>query len=270
MNHDIPQLLAFAVETARSAGDVILRHDAPVPRAAPELKGTRDPVTAADLASERHIVERIRSTWPHTAIFAEEETRDAIVGGLTWYVDPIDGTVNFSQAHPFFAVSIALYEGPVPLVGVVHAPRLSETFAAGRGLGTTLNGEPVRVSDKHALIDAVLATGFAYRRHELADSNVGHFNDFILDVRGLRRCGSAALDLAYTAAGRLDGYWEPHLNPFDVAAGALLVLEAGGVVSDMAGGDGWLTGGSIAAGPAAMHALILERLATRVIPGDGR
>lgn len=270
MNHDIPQLLAFAVETARSAGDVITRHDAPVPRGSPELKGTRDPVTAADLASERHIVERIRAAYPGTAIFAEEETRDAVGEGLTWYVDPLDGTVNFSQAHPFFAVSIALYDGPVPLVGVVHAPRLGETFAAGRGLGTTLNGEAVRVSAKTALIDAVLATGFAYRRHELADSNVGHFGDFILDVRGMRRCGSAALDLAYAAAGRLDGYWEPHLNPFDVAAGALLVLEAGGVVTDMRGGDGWLAGGTIAAAPERMHALILERLATRTFPEDAR
>ncbi len=265
---DIPRLLAFAVETARSAGAVILAHDAPVPRP-PVMKGTRDPVTAADLASERHIVERLRAETPDAAIFAEEETRDEPRDGLTWYVDPLDGTVNFSQAHPFFAVSLALYDGREPLVGVVHAPRLGETFAAGRGLGTTLDGEAVRVSRKDALIDAVLATGFAYRRHELADDNVGHFTDFILDVRGLRRCGSAALDLAYTAAGRLDGYWEPHLNAFDVAAGALLVREAGGVVTDMTGGDDWLHGGTIAAGPEAMHALVVERLGRRPV-GEAR
>ena len=275
MNPDIPQLLAFAVETARSAGDVILAHDTPVPDhgAGPALKGTRDPVTAADLAAERHIVERIRAAWPDTAIFAEEETRDAVGDGLTWYVDPIDGTVNFSQSLPMFAVSIALYRGDEPLVGVVHAPRLGETFAAGRGLGATLTSgrgddrteHPLQVSSKDALIDSVLATGFSYRRHEYNDSNVGHFNDFILDVRGLRRGGSAALDLAFTAAGRLDGYWEPHLNPFDVAAGALLVLEAGGVVTDMDGAPGWLHGGTIAAGPRGMHQRILERLAERPI-----
>ncbi len=259
---DIPQLLAFAVETARSAGEVIAQHDLGQPHAAPDvtMKGLRDPVTVADLAAERHIVSRIRAAYPANAIFAEEETRDTRRDGLTWYVDPLDGTVNFSQAHPFYAVSIALYDGPTPLVGVVHAPRLGETFAAGRGLGATLNGMPLQVSSKDALIQAVLATGFAYKRNELADNNVGHFTDFILKVRGMRRCGSAALDLAYTAAGRLDGYWEPHLNPFDVAAGALLVLEAGGVVTDMQGSDGWLQGGTIAAGPKRMHALMLDQL----------
>jgi len=258
---DIPRLLAFAVETARSAGAVISALDAPLPQAAPRMKGLRDPVTAADLASERHIVERIRAAWPGTSICAEEETHDARRDGLTWYVDPLDGTVNFSQAHPFFAVSIALYDGDEPLVGVVHAPRLGETFAAGRGLGATLDGRPLSVSRKTALIDCVLATGFAYRRQELPDDNVGHFCDFILDVRCIRRGGSAALDLAYVAAGRLDGYWEPHLNSFDVAAGALLVREAGGVVSDMRGGADWLHGRTVAAGPAPVHALMLERLA---------
>jgi myo-inositol-1(or 4)-monophosphatase len=234
------------------------------------LKGMRDPVTEADIASERHIVGRIREAYPQDAIYAEEETRDAASDGLTWYVDPIDGTVNFSQSHPFFAVSLALFDGLTPLVGVVHAPRLQETFAAGAGLGTTLNGNLVRVSSKTALIEAVLATGFSYQRHEVADNNLNHFNEFILDVRGLRRCGSAALDLAYTAAGRLDGYWEPHLNPFDVAAGALLVMEAGGVVTDMSGGDGWLHGGTIAAAPKVMHDLMLSRLADSGAAGDER
>ena len=268
MTPDIPRLLAFAEETARSAGEVIRRHDALAPRP-PRLKDTRDPVTEADLASERHIVERIRAAYPEHAIFAEEETRDEAGDGLTWYVDPLDGTVNFSQAHPFFCVSLALYEGDEPLAGVVHAPRLGETFTAGRGLGAHLDGTPLAVSRKDALIDAVLATGFAYRRHELENDNVGHFQDFILDVRGLRRGGSAALDLAYVAAGRLDGYWEPHLNSFDVAAGALLVREAGGVVTDMHGGADWLHGRHIAAGPAALHGQILERLARRLGAASG-
>jgi myo-inositol-1(or 4)-monophosphatase len=267
LNLDIPQLLAFAVETARSAGEVVLGHADFVPRQAPKLKGIRDPVTEADLASERHIVTALRERCPEMAIFAEEETRDELGDGPTWYVDPLDGTVNFSQCLPFFAVSIALYVGGEPLVGVVHAPRLGETFAASAGGGTTLNGQPVRVSAKTALIDSVLATGFAYRRHELEDDNVGHFQDFVLDVRGMRRAGSAALDLAYTAAGRLDGYWEPHLNAFDVAAGALLVREAGGLVTDMQGGSAWLHGGSIAAGPGPIHEMLLERLTSRRFPG---
>jgi myo-inositol-1(or 4)-monophosphatase len=260
----LEQELSFAVETARQAGALILDHDHPVPTGRERMKALRDPVTEADLASERLIVQRIRERWPDTAIFAEEETRDADRSGLTWYVDPLDGTVNFSQAHPFFAVSIALYDGATPLVGVVHAPRLGETFAAAAGQGATLNGLPLAVSAKQELIDSVLATGFAYRRNELADNNVGHFVDFILRVRGLRRCGSAALDLAYTAAGRLDGYWEPHLNAFDVAAGVLLVREAGGVVTDMRGGSEWLHDGSILAANPRLHAEILAGLT----PGD--
>lgn len=260
MSLDLPELLAFAEETARAAGHVILEHDAPVPGAAPKLKGLRDPVTAADLASERLIVERLRARCPEMAIFAEEETRDADTDGLVWYVDPLDGTVNFSQAHPFFAVSMALYRGAEPLVGVVHAPRLGETFCAAAGHGATLNGASLKVAAKTRFVDALLATGFAYRRHELPDDNIGHFADFILGVRGIRRCGSAALDLAYLAAGRLDGYWEPHLNPFDVAAGALLVREAGGVVSDWQGGDAWLHGARIAAANAALHPGLLAVL----------
>lgn len=195
------QQLSFAVETAEAAGALILLHFELFPRGDVRLKGLRDPVTAADLAAERLIVAGIRKHWPGTAIFAEEETRDEDRRGLTWYVDPLDGTVNFSQSHPFFAVSIALYDGDQPLLGVVHAPRLGETFAAALGQGATLNGQALGVSRKQALIDAVLATGFAYRRHELADNNVDHFAHFVLRVRGLRRCGSAALDLAYTAAG---------------------------------------------------------------------
>jgi len=256
----LDQQLSFAVETAEAAGALILSHYETFPSGALRMKGLRDPVTAADLAAERLIVGAIRERWPGTAIFAEEETQEGGRDGLTWYVDPIDGTVNFSQSHPFFAVSIALYDGDEPLVGVVHAPRLGETFAAASGQGATLNGQSLAVSRKERLIDSVLATGFAYKRNELADNNVGHFDHFVLRVRGMRRCGSAALDLAYTAAGRLDGYWEPHLNPFDVAAGALLVREAGGLVSDMNGAAQWLHGGTIVAANPALHGDLLAGL----------
>jgi myo-inositol-1(or 4)-monophosphatase len=266
---ELAELLAFAEETARAAGAEILARATLSPRHAPRLKGRRDPVTEADLASERLIVERLRARFPGDAIFAEEETRDADLAGRVWYVDPLDGTVNFSQSLPFYAVSLALYDGPVPLVGVVHAPKLGETFTAARGCGARLDGEPLLVSAKTALIDAVLATGFAYGRETLADDNVGHFADFILRVRGIRRAGSAALDLAYVAAGRLDGYWEPHLNAFDVAAGALLVREAGGLISDMAGGDDWLHGASIVAAGAALREEILATLASRRIDAGG-
>jgi myo-inositol-1(or 4)-monophosphatase len=176
MQVDTDAALAFVVDTARAAGDVILQHDGLRPlnqrgRAA-RMKGPRDPVTDADLASERLIVGRLRERFPGTAIVAEEETRDRDIAGLTWYVDPLDGTVNFSQAHPFFAVSIALYRDAEPLVGVIHAPRLRATFAARAGGGATLNGETLAVSGATQLSDALLGTGFAYRRNELADDNV--------------------------------------------------------------------------------------------------
>jgi myo-inositol-1(or 4)-monophosphatase len=258
----VTEVLAFAVDTAHAAGELLLAHDAPFARA-PRMKGAIDPVTDADLASERLIVGRIRERWPGHAIVAEEEVRDEAREGPTWYVDPLDGTVNFSQAHPFFAVSLACYEGPRPVVAVVHAPRLRETFAAAAGRGATLNGAPLAVARKTRLIESVLATGFAYQRRTLADDNVRHFADMVLRVRGLRRCGSAALDLAYVAAGRLDGHWEPHLSPWDVAAGALLVREAGGVVTDMQGGGSWLHGRSLVACAPGLHAAILAVLAGR-------
>ena len=265
MQLDADAALAFAVDTARAAGDIILQHDGLRPfnqrGRATRMKGPRDPVTEADLASERLIVGRLRERFPGTAIVAEEETHDRDIAGLTWYVDPLDGTVNFSQAHPFFAVSIALYEGPAPLAAVVHAPRLGETFAAAAGLGATLNGQPLAVSRKERLIDAVLATGFAYQLDELGDDNLGRFAAMARRVRGLRRDGSAALDLAFVAAGRFDGHWERHLNPWDVAAGALLVREAGGVVTTLEGGDGWLHGRSLLACPPQLHAPLLAALA---------
>jgi myo-inositol-1(or 4)-monophosphatase len=262
---DLVAALAFTVETAQAAGELILRHDGLLPGSqrgrAPRMKGPRDPVTEADVASERLIVERIRARYPGTAIVAEEETHDPAGAGLVWYVDPLDGTVNFSQAHPFFAVSIALYRGSEPLVGVVHAPRLRETFAAHAGGGATLNGQRLSGSDKTRLSDALLGTGFAYRRNELADDNVRHFADFVPIVRDLRRGGSAALDLAYVAAGRLDAFWEPHLNAWDVAAGALLVREAGGLVTDFSGGGDWLNGRSVIAGPKPLHTAMAAVLA---------
>jgi myo-inositol-1(or 4)-monophosphatase len=261
--HELAGILAVAREAAEQAGAVLLEHLGHLAADQVTTKSARrDLVTAADLASERLIVARLRERFGDHAIEAEEETHDAAGSGdeLRWLIDPLDGTVNFVHRLPAFAVSLALWRGNTPLVAVVHAPRLGETFCAVRGGGTWLNDEPVHVSTTAELSDAVLATGFPYRREELEHSNLENFCDFFYDVRGLRRMGSAAIDLAYTAAGRLDGFWELHLSPHDVAAGGLLVLEAGGVVRDADGGHGWLRGGSlVAAGPA-----LFERIRERV------
>ncbi len=255
-------VLAEAERAARAAGDILLAHFGRVDRAEVTSKtAARDLVTALDVAAERELVTRLRHAFPDHAIEAEEEVHDALdAAGAAqrprWFLDPLDGTVNFVHGIPVFSVSMALYVGVEPLVAIVHAPKLGETFTARRGGGAFLDGRRIRVSDCARLADAVLATGFPYRRNELPNNNVANFDELILRIRGIRRMGSAAVDLAYVAAGRLDGYWELHLAPHDVAAGALLVREAGGVVRDAAGGEDWLRGKNVvAAGPGVFEEL---------------
>lgn len=260
---ELEACLETARRAAHEAGTVLLQHYEHLERSAIRSKSSaRDLVTAADLAAERVIVEHLRRACPDHAIEAEEETRDALDQRPRWFVDPLDGTVNFVHGIPVFSVSIALYVGTTPLVAVVHAPRLEETFTARRGGGAHLGTKRLCVSEADSLAEAVLATGFPYRRNELANNNVANFDRLILEIRGIRRMGSAAVDLAYVAAGRLDGYWELHLAPHDVAAGALLVREAGGIVRDVSGGEDWLRGKNVVASGAG----IFEELRARVRP----
>ncbi|MEM7516792.1 MAG: inositol monophosphatase family protein, partial [Planctomycetota bacterium] len=221
--------LEVAERSARDAGELLLRHLGQLDETRIGSKSAaRDLVTQLDLASERLIVPRLREAFPDHAIEAEEETHDEGTGGLRWFVDPLDGTVNYVHGIPFFCVSIALYLDDEPLVAVVHAPRLGETFTAVRGEGAWLAGpgegvKTLSVSKAASLGEAVLCTGFPYRRGELKHDNLANLGRLFYDVRGIRRLGSAALDLAYVAAGRLDAFWELHLQPHDLAAGALLV-----------------------------------------------
>ena len=243
--------LAVAESAACEAGALLLERFGHIERSRVKTKSAaRDLVTEADLASERLLVARLRAAFPDDAIEAEEEVHDAADRRPRWFLDPLDGTVNYVHGIPAFSVSVARYVGGEPEVAVVHLPRLAETFTAERGKGTMLDGEPVRVSEAASLGESILGTGFPYRRNELPNNNLENFCRFFLDERGLRRMGSAAMDLAYVAAGRLDGFWELHLAPHDVAAGALLVREAGGIVRDFDGGEDWLRGGNlVAAGP---------------------
>jgi myo-inositol-1(or 4)-monophosphatase len=222
-----------------------------------DVGGLRDLVTEVDVAAERELVARLRRAFPGHAIEAEEEVRDARDESRPrWFLDPLDGTVNFVQGIPMFCVSAGLYLGTEPLVAVVHAPRLGETFTARRDGGTRIDGRPARVSSCASLADALLATGFAYRREALGNDNVANLAGLVNRVRDVRRMGSAALDLAFVAAGRLDGYWELHLEPHDVAAGALLVREAGGTVTDFAGTQTWLRGRNVVASAPRIHAAL--------------
>jgi len=255
-------LLAAAVGAAQEAGELLLGYAGRLSATQIGTKSTaRDLVTEADVESERLLVRALRAATPDFHIEAEEEVRDAPDDDRPrWFLDPLDGTVNFVHGLPMYAVSMGLLVGGVPQLAVVHLPRLGETFSAYLGGGAQLNGTSLQVSAKDRLSEAILATGFPYRRNELEHSNLENFSAFFYDVRGLRRMGSAAIDLCYVAAGRLDGYWELHLSPHDVAGGALIVREAGGVVTDAAGGEDWLRGGHIVAAGPDLHGLIRERV----------
>jgi myo-inositol-1(or 4)-monophosphatase len=220
-------------QLARQTGEVLLPYYGRLSRADATSKGgrRRDLVSRADVAAEAHLLAEIPSG---DGVIAEESGRRE-GGGRLWIVDPLDGTVNFLHGLPLWCVSIAVVEDGRLVEAAVHAPALDMTFTAAAGAGAQLNGAAVTVSDCADVRDAILATGFPYARDTVADNNLENVPRVGAVAGGLRRMGSAALDLALTAAGRLDGFWELHLNPWDVAAGALLVREAGGSVTDFSG-----------------------------------
>jgi len=196
-----------------------------------------DLVTEVDRACEAVIVETLRAQRPDDAVLAEEGSGDDRPGATwRWVIDPLDGTMNYAHGYPRFCVSIGVQRDGESALGVVYDPLLDELFSAQRGEGARLNGRGLRVSDEDDLGRALLATGFAYDVHRSADDNLNHFARFVKAARGLRRDGSAALNLCYVAAGRFDGFWELKLHPWDVAAGNLIVEEAGGRISDFSGG----------------------------------
>ena len=254
-------MIGSVEEIARAAGEVLRARFGRIEAASIERKSSaRDLVTEADRASERTIVERLRAAFPGEAIRAEEEVREEGGGGPLWHVDPLDGTINFVHGVPLFAVSIARYVWGTPDLAVVYNPILGEMFAAAAGKGATLNGTPIRVSGTPSLADALLITGFPYRRGEVANNNLDNFVRFFFEARGIRRFGAASLDLAWVAAGRADAFWELHLEPHDVAAGALLVREAGGRVTDFEGGEDWLLGGNVVATNGRLHEAVRRRV----------
>lgn len=231
----------------------------------------RELVTAADRAAEEIVVRGLLAAFPAHAVLAEEGVltaagRASRTADWTWIVDPLDGTTNYVHGLPHFAVAVALAFREQPVVGVVHAPVLGETFVAIHGQGACRRfadgrSEALRVSATSAFADALLATGFSYVRNEPGrDDNASAVAAILPHCRDLRRLGSAALDLCYVAAGSYDGYWELYLAPYDVAAGAVLVAEAGGRVSDRQGGGNWLFGGQIVASNGLLHDELLLRL----------
>jgi myo-inositol-1(or 4)-monophosphatase len=254
-------MLNFAIQTAREAGRVLAEKFGRALQVS--NKGDIDLVTEADIAAERLIVERIRSYHPRHAILTEESGDVVTVGDAgseyKWVIDPLDGTTNYAHGYPVFCVSVALeHEGRV-VVGVVYDPTRDEMFAAERGGGATLNGRSLRVSETNELNGALLCTGFPYDVRDRGDF-ARHFRNFIMRAQSVRRDGAAALDLAYVAAGRFDGFYEEGLRPWDVAAGVLLVEEAGGTVTHYDGSPFRIYTPPIIASNGLIHEAMLEVL----------
>ncbi len=256
--------LEIATEAAREAGKILLEEfDRPLEIT---YKGDADLVTQADRKAEAVIVARLKKHFPGHSIAAEEGTGHELQSPFRWHVDPLDGTTNFAHGYPCFAVSIALAENETMLAGVVYNPVSGEMFAAARGEGATLNGKRIHVSKVEKLAKSLVCTGFpAHKRH--ANPNIHYYWDFTLRSHGVRRDGSAALDLAFVAAGRFEGFWEFGLNPWDTAAGVLLVEEAGGRVTDLAGGPYRLGGPSILATNSLVHEE-MQRIAAEIARRD--
>jgi myo-inositol-1(or 4)-monophosphatase len=240
-----------ALEAARRAGE-LLKEGFGSNRGF-SLKSSRlDLVTEYDRAAEELIIEVIRARFPEHGLLAEEGSSYRANSEYRWLIDPLDGTTNFAHGYPIFAVSIALARGEELLLGVVYNPALEELFFAERGRGATLNGKPIRVSMVDKLSGALLATGFPYDPGRIG-ANLRLFERFIYRAQAIRRDGSAALNLCYVACGRFDGFWELDLKPWDIAAGALIVREAGGMVTAFSGGELDLYGNEVLASNGKIH-----------------
>lgn len=252
-----------AMSAARAGAAVLLRHWEQLGKEDADIKARYDWVSIADRESERAIIDSLRERFPNDAILGEE-------GGLTghgdrvWIVDPLDGTSNYLQHFPVWSVSIGFQRAGEIVAGVIYEPLRDLFFTAERGAGAFRNGRRMRVSEQPAVEASFLATGFPFRAQEFVSVYTRIFEDVIRISKGVRRAGSAALDLAYTADGVFDGFFELHLAPWDVAAGSLMVTEAGGVVSDFSGGQRWLERGNIIGAPPGVHADLLRIIGRHV------
>ena len=240
--------LNIAVKAARRAATVINRASTQLDLLTVQSKSPNDFVTEVDRAAEQAIIEVLRDAVPGHGILAEESGESGPESEFTWIIDPLDGTTNFIHGLPQYAVSIAQTKNGVLEHAVVYDPNTNEMFTASRGAGAFLNDRRIRVSRRTRLNEALIGTGFPFRRFDHVDAYLAMFKELTQKTAGIRRPGAASLDLAYVAAGRFDGFWEMGLSPWDMAAGALLIQEAGGLVSDLSGEANYLTTGNLVAG----------------------
>ncbi len=252
-------MLNIAIRAARAAGDYISRQVNNIPNLQVETKSTNDFVSQVDRQAEARIIETLLKAYPDHSILAEESGSQG-ESEYQWIIDPLDGTTNFLHGFPHFAVSIALSRNGRLEQAVIYDPMKQELFAASRGEGATLNNRRIRVTGQKNTQGALLGTGFPFRAKQHFPAYQAMFNDFFQSAADVRRAGSAALDLAYVAAGRLDGFWEIGLAPWDMAAGALIIREAGGLVGDFSGNDDYLSSGNIVTASPKLFADMIRRL----------
>lgn len=254
----MPTELEIAVDAARQAGKLLLegfhQHHSLL------YKGDINFATEVDHRSEVLIAHILKDSFPEDGFVGEENTLRNQTAHRKWIVDPLDGTTNYARGYPYFAVSIGLEEDGIPLLGVVYNPILDEMFSAQRGQGAALNGSPIHVSDTATLGQALLASGFPYEVWNTEKDNMAEFMKMVKRTMSVRNDGSAALDICYTACGRLDGYWEQHVQPWDIAAGVVILTEAGGQASLYDGSPFDLYGHSMLASNGSLHQTILQVL----------
>ncbi|TCP14910.1 myo-inositol-1(or 4)-monophosphatase [Crenobacter luteus] len=258
-------MLTVAVKAARRAGNQIQRASLNLDVIRVEKKKPNDFVSEVDRQAEQTIIDTILEAYPKHAILAEESGAKGVGSSdYEWIIDPLDGTTNFLHGHPQYAVSIALAVKGQVQQAVVYDPNRNDLFTASRGVGAFLNDRRIRVSRRVGLADSLIATGFPVTDMSYLDQYLAMFRDILPKTAGVRRDGSAALDLCNVACGRVDGYWEMNLKPWDIAAGSLIVQEAGGIVTDLKGEDGWLESGDIVAGNPKVLGQLLHTIAPHV------
>lgn len=254
-------LLNIAVSAAREAGDIIMQYVDRLDRVKVTEKSKNDLVSEVDVKAEQAIIHTIHKSYPDHGIMAEESGFNQHGNDdITWIIDPLDGTANFLHGFPHFAVSIAVKQKNKIEHGVVYDPVRKECFQASRGRGAQLNGTRMRVAKTTKLDKALLGTGFPFRNKSLSDKYFDTFKELFTQCAGIRRAGAAALDLAYVASGRLDGFWEFGLRPWDIAAGSLLIKESGGLISGMQGEENYLNHGNILAGPPKVFKALIQSI----------
>lgn len=258
-------MLEFMIETAQAAGDIHLQYFEVLTKDEINFKQRRDLLTKADVEAEKFIVKAISEKFPTDSIYAEEGAPITKNPRRWWFVDPVDGTTSFAHGHPFWCTALALMEDGVVTHGVIWAAYLRELFICERGKVaefTSGHGKlrKMRVSRTEEVENALMGTGFPYKRNEVSNNNIDTVSTVVLRARDIRRCGAAALDLAYVACGRLDGFWEPYLCSWDVAAGSLMIQEAGGRVTDFAGGDDFVFDETVLATNGKIHDEMLKMM----------